>query len=66
MNYVSCSPAWSSDSAEDRSYNLYLFSLGFFLPLALLLSTSAAALSAIKTVSLIRNSFKFQVLLSVI
>jgi len=46
---ISCSPAWSSDSAEDRSYNLYLFSLGFFLPLALLLSTSAAALSAIKT-----------------
>ena len=64
--YVSCSPAWSSDSPEDRSYNLYLFSLGFFLPLTLLLSTSAAALSAMKTVSLIRNSYKFQVSLSVI
>ena len=52
---TSCSPAWYSSSAMDRSYNLYLFSLGFLLPLSLLLSSSAAALTAIKTVSFFRN-----------
>ena len=52
---TSCSPAWYSSSSMDRSYNLYLFFLGFLLPLSLLLSSSAAALTAIKTVSFFRN-----------
>ena len=47
----SCSPAWYSQSVSDRSYNLYLFSLGFVIPLTIILSSSAASLSAIKTVS---------------
>ena len=48
---LSCSPDWYSDSAGDRSYNLYLFSLGFVLPLGIIISTSAAALRAVKNVS---------------
>ena len=47
---ISCSPNWHSSSLSDRSYCLYLFVLGFLLPLTVIISTSAVALRAIQTV----------------
>ena len=49
----SCAPDWYSQTPSNRSYNLYLFSLGFLLPLSLIIYSSAAALRAIRTVSLV-------------
>ena len=44
----SCAPSWSF--ASDRSYNLFLFSLGFFLPLFIIISTSISVVRTIKHV----------------
>ena len=47
---ISCSPNWHSSSLSDRSYCLYLFVLGFLLPLTVIIFTSAWALRTIKSV----------------
>ena len=37
----SCAPSWTRE--EDRDYNIFLFTFGFFLPLAVIIVSSLAA-----------------------
>ena len=50
INYPSCAPSWKNP--EDAAYNLYLFSLGFFLPMGIIIISSVSILSTIKKVSI--------------
>lgn len=47
--YCSCAPSWKKP--EDAGYNLYLFSLGFFLPMGIIIVSSVSILLTIKKVS---------------
>ena len=44
-NGMSCAPSWTRP--EDAPYNIFLFTFGFFLPLVLIILTSANAISNI-------------------
>ena len=46
----SCAPSWKRP--EDMGYNLYLFGLGFFLPVIIIVASSVLTLSTIYMVSL--------------
>ena len=59
INNSSCSPNWHSPSLSDRSYCLYLFGLGFLLPLTVILVTSVWALRAINTVRIFSKSHSY-------
>ena len=45
VNGMSCAPSWTKP--EDIPYNIYLFTFGFFLPLLLIIWTSAITISEI-------------------
>ena len=45
-NGMSCAPSWSE--AQDTTYNIFLFSLGFFLPLLIIIISSFSVISIIK------------------
>ena len=47
-NGMSCAPAWKHP--DDLSYNLFLFTVGFFLPLSIILGTGVKILVIIKKV----------------
>ena len=47
--FCSCAPSWKKP--EDASYNLYLFSLGFFLPMGIIIVSSVSILSTLNKVS---------------
>ena len=48
-NYLfSCAPAWRQQ--RDLSYNLSLFSVGFFIPLSIIICTSTAVILILKKV----------------
>ena len=46
QNGMSCAPSWTRP--EDIPYNIFLFTFGFFLPLLLIILTSAIAISNIQ------------------
>lgn len=46
--HFSCAPSW--ESTENFGYNVYLITLGFFLPLAIILYTSASVIYNMKEV----------------
>lgn len=45
-NGMSCAPSWTKP--EDAGYNLYLFSLGFFLPMGIIIVSSVSILLTLK------------------
>ena len=45
---MSCAPSWKHP--DDLSYNLFLFTVGFFLPLSIILGTGVKILVIIKKV----------------
>ena len=47
-NGMSCAPSWKHP--DDLSYNLFLFTVGFFLPLSIILGTGVKILVIIKKV----------------
>ena len=47
-NGMSCAPSWTHP--DDLSYNLFLFTVGFFLPLSIILGTGVKILVIIKKV----------------
>jgi hypothetical protein len=44
-NGMSCAPSWSDK--EDTTYNIFLFSVGFFLPLVIIITTSLSVIRSI-------------------
>ena len=45
---ISCAPAWRE--REDVSYNLFLFTVGFFVPLTVIISASVAVMVKLRKV----------------
>ena len=48
-NGMSCAPSWKTN--DDFSYNMFLFTVGFFLPLSILIITGLTIVKTIKKVS---------------
>jgi hypothetical protein len=48
FSLLSCAPSWLNPS--DFSYNVFLFTCGFFLPLTIIVLTSVSSIKCIKTV----------------
>ena len=46
QNGMSCAPSWSD--TQDTTYNIFLFSMGFFLPLIIIIFTSLSVIMTIK------------------
>ena len=46
QNGMSCAPSWRD--SQDRSYNIFLFSTGFFLPLIIIFTTSLTVILTIR------------------
>merc|ERR1712126_243747 len=48
---LSCAPSWTLPS--DKSYNIFLFTLGFFLPLFVICATSLSVIKNVKHVNIL-------------
>ena len=60
FEHFSCAPAWSE--REHLGYNLFLFTVGFFIPLCVIIAASMAVMVQLRKVS-VRVSLRLLVFL---
>lgn len=53
--HCSCAPSWTRP--EDRGYNCFLFTLGFFVPVSIIISSSVSIITTIERVSEVNKYF---------